>query len=246
MSDSLGPHRLYLARYLCPWNSLCKNTGVGCHSLLQGIFPKKDQIQVSHTAHCRLVLYHLGHQGSPRILQWIAYSFSKGSSSLPRNWTWVSCITDRFFASWATREAHIYRLVVVQLLSHIQIFVTAWPATRQAPLSFTISQSLLNSCPLSWWWHPTILSSIIPFCLQSFEASVSFLVNRLCASSGQCTVASASVLLMNIQEWFPLRLIDLITVQSKAGSTFFSNTTVQKHQFVGAQPSLWSNSHIHT
>ena len=79
-----------------------KNTRVGCHALLQGIFP----IQGSKPGlpHCRQIFYHLSHQGSPRILEGVAYPFSRGSS-WPRNWTSISCIADRFFTSWATREA---------------------------------------------------------------------------------------------------------------------------------------------
>ena len=98
-----------------------------------------------------------------------------------------------------------------------------------------------NSCPLSQWCHPTISSSVIPFSsrLQSFPASGSFPMSQLFASGGQNigVSASASVLSMNIQDWFPLRLTDLISLQSKGLSRVFSNTTVQKHQFFGAQ--LW-------
>ena len=79
-----------------------KNTGVGCHALLQGIFPTKGSNP--GLPHCRQILYHLSHQGNPRILEWVAYPFSRGSLWL-RNWTGVSCIADRFFTSWATREA---------------------------------------------------------------------------------------------------------------------------------------------
>ena len=106
-----------------------------------------------------------------------------------------------------------------------------------------------NSCPLSQWCHPTILSSDAPFSsyLQSFPASGSFPVSQLFASGGQCIWAStsASVLSVNIQDWFPLGLTSLMSLQSRALSRVFSNTTVQKHQFFGAQLSLWSNSHIH-
>ena len=106
-----------------------------------------------------------------------------------------------------------------------------------------------NSCPLSQWYDPTISSSVIPFsCLQSFPASGSFQMRQLFASDGQSigVSASTSVLPMNIQDWFPLGLRGLISLQSKGLSRVFSNTTIQKHQFIGAQPSLWSNSHIHT
>ena len=106
-----------------------------------------------------------------------------------------------------------------------------------------------NLYPLRQWCHPTILSSVIPFsCLQSFPASGSFLMSQLFASGGQSirASASASVLLMNIQDWFPLELSGLMSLQSKGLSRVFSNATVQKHQFFGIQPSLWSSSHIHT
>ena len=91
--DSLWPHGLY-----SPWNSPGQNTGVGSLSLLQGIFPT----QGSNPAlpHCRWLLYHLSHKGSPGILEWIAYPFSRGSS-WSRNRTGVSCIAGGFFTSWA-------------------------------------------------------------------------------------------------------------------------------------------------
>ena len=79
-----------------------KNTGVSCHAPLQGIFP--TQGSNPGLPHCRLILYQLSHKGSPRILEWVAYPFSRGPSQ-PSNWTGVSCIVGRFFTHWATREA---------------------------------------------------------------------------------------------------------------------------------------------
>ena len=105
-----------------------------------------------------------------------------------------------------------------------------------------------NSCPLNQWYHPIMLSSVVPFsCLQSFPASGSFPMSQLFVSGVQSIgdSASALVLLMSIQGWFPLGLTGLISLQSKGPLRVFSNTTVQKHQFFGTQPSLWSNSHIH-
>ena len=103
-----------------------------------------------------------------------------------------------------------------------------------------------NSCPLSWWCHPNISSSVVPFssCLQSFPAPRSFPMSQLFTSGGQSIGASAStsVLPMNIWDWFPLGLTSLISLQSKGLSRVFSNTTVQNQQFFDAQP---SNSHIH-
>ena len=98
-----------------------------------------------------------------------------------------------------------------------------------------------NSCPLSWWCHPTISSSVTPFssCPQSFLASGSFPMNQLFTSDGQSISASisASVLPMNIQGWFPLGLTGLISLPSKGLTRVFCSTTVQKHQFFVAQPS---------
>ena len=101
-----------------------------------------------------------------------------------------------------------------------------------------------NSCPLSQWCQTTISSSVVPFssCLQSFPVSGSFLKSQLFTSGGQSigASASASVLQMNVQGWFPLGWTGLISLLSKGLSRVFSNSTVQKHQFFGAQPSLWS------
>ena len=107
-----------------------------------------------------------------------------------------------------------------------------------------------NSCPSSWWCHSTISSSVILFstCLQSFPALGSFQMSQFFASGSQSigVSASASVLPMNIQHWFPLGGTGLISLWSKGLSRVFANTTVQKHQFFSAQLSLWSNSHIYT
>ena len=107
-----------------------------------------------------------------------------------------------------------------------------------------------NSCPSSWWCHPTISSSVIPFfsCLPSFPASGSFPMNQFFASGSQSigASASASVLPMNIQDLFPLGWTGWISLLYKGLLRVFSSTTVQKNQFFGTQLSLWSNSHIQT
>ena len=107
-----------------------------------------------------------------------------------------------------------------------------------------------NSCPLSWWCHPTISSSVVLFssCLQSFPSSGSFPMSQFCTSGGQSIGPSAltSVLPMNIQDWFPLALTGFISLLYKGLSRVFSNTTVQKHQFFNAQPCSWSKSHINS
>ena len=107
-----------------------------------------------------------------------------------------------------------------------------------------------NSCLLSWWCHPNISSFVGPFSsgLQSFPASGSCQMSQFFISGGQSigVSASASVLPVNIQDWFPLGWTGWISLQSKGLSRFFSSTTVQRHQFFSAQLSLGSNSHIHT
>ena len=99
-----------------------------------------------------------------------------------------------------------------------------------------------NSCPLSWWCHPAISSSVVPFssCPQSFPASGSFPMSQPFTSGGQSigVSASTSVLPMNTQDWSPLGWTGWISLQSKGLSRVFSNTTVQKHQFFGTQLSL--------
>ena len=107
-----------------------------------------------------------------------------------------------------------------------------------------------NSYPLNWCCYPTISSSVVPFSsrLQSFPATGSFQMSQLFTSGGQSigVSASTSVLPMNIQDWSPLGWTGWISLQSKKLSRIFSNTTVQKHQFFGAQLSLHTNAHIHT
>ena len=128
-----------------------------------------------------------------------------------------------------------------------------WPHGLQhvrLPCPSPTPRAYSNSCPSSQWCYPTISSTVVSFssCLQSFSASGSFLMSQFFMSGGQSigVSASASVLPMNIQEWFTLGWTGWISLQSKGLSRVFSNTTVQKHQFFGTQLSLQSNSHFHT
>ena len=197
MSDSVWPHRRQPTRLPHPWDSPGKNTGVGCHFLLQcmKVKSKRDVAQscptLSNPMDCSLPGSSIHGILQARVLEWGAIAFS---SSSPETYS--------------------------------------------------------NPCPLSWWCHPTISSSVVPFssCLQSFPASGSFPINQFFSSDGQSigASASASVLPMNIQGWFPLGLTDLISLQSKGLLRVFSNTTIWKHQFFHIQSSLWSNSLIHT
>ena len=101
---SLNHLWLFTTPWNSPWNSPGKNTGVGSLSLLQGIFP--NQGSNPGLLHCRRILYQLSHQGSPRMLEWVTYPSSRGSS-WPRNWTGIFRTAGGFFTSWATRDAHM-------------------------------------------------------------------------------------------------------------------------------------------
>ena len=150
-----------------------------------------------------------------------------------------------------TEVSRVFIVVaVVQLLSHIRRFVIPWTASRQATLSFTISWSLLKLMSIELVMPSNHLILCHPFssCPQTFPESGSFPMNQLFTSDCQSIGASAlaSVLPMDIQGWFPLGLTGLISLLSKGLSRVFSSNTIQKHQFFITQPSLWSNSHIHT
>ena len=111
-------------------DSLGKNTGVGCHALLQGIFP--TQGSNPGLPHCRRIPYQLSHQGSPRILEWVAYPFSRGSSQ-PENWTGVSNNADGFFTNWATWEAQ--SLLTLQIGNYVTN-LTVMTASRESSVYF--------------------------------------------------------------------------------------------------------------
>ena len=155
-----------------------------------------------------------------RTLEWVAVSFSNA-------WKWK---------------------VKVKLLSHVQLFATPWNAALEASLSITSSQTLLKLTSIELVMPSNHLILCRPFfsCLPSFPTSGFFPISQFFMSGGQNIGASASVFPININDWFPLRLNGLISFQSKGLSRVISSTIVQKHQFLGAQLSLWSNFHIHT
>ena len=145
------------------------------------------------------------------------------------------------------------RLISSVQFSRSVVSDSLWPHELQharPPCPLPTPRVYPNSCPLSWWSHPTISSSVAPFssCPQSLPASGSFPMSQLFAWGGQSIgiSASASVLPMNTQDWSPLEWTGWVSLQSKELSSVFSNTTVQRHQFFGAQLSSQSNSHIHT
>ena len=149
-----------------------------------------------------------------------------------------------FFLSCSQATVQFSRSVVSNSLQ------PHWLQHVRPPCPSSTPGDCSNSCPLSRWCHPTISFSVVPFSsrLQSFPASGSFPVSQLFTSGGQSVgaSASASVLPMNIQDWFPLELKGWISLQSKGLLRVFSNTTVQKHQFFSTRLSLWSNPQIPT
>ena len=149
---------------------------------------------------------------------------------------------------WCWRWCNSNVTVVVQSVSCVWLFGSHGLQHARLPCPSLSLRVCSNSCPLSQWCHPTISSSVTPFSYpQSLPASVSFPVNWLCVSGGQNigASASASFLPVNIQSWFPSGLTDLIFCL-RDFLWVFCSTTIQKHQFFSTQPSLWSNSHIHT
>ena len=141
----------------------------------------------------------------------------------------------------------------VQSLSHVELCdaVDHGPLrSTRLPCPSPSPGKCSNPCPLSLWGYSTILSSVAPFssCLQPFPASRTFPVSRLFSPGGQSigASASASVLPVNVQDWFLLGLTGLISLQSKWLSRVFTSTTVQRHQFFSAQPSLLPTSYIRT
>ena len=187
-----------------------------------------------------------------RVPEWVAFSFSRGSSR-PRDRTQVSRIAGRRFTLLATREAEEREWQIMFKLPHncthlspVQISRSVmsdslWPHEPQHNRPFCPSPTpgvYPNICPLSQRCHPTISSSVVPFssCPQSFSASGSFQMRQLFTSGGQSigVSASTSVLPMNTQNWFPLGWTDWISLRSKGLSGVFSNTTVQTYQFFSA------------
>ena len=135
----------------------------------------------------------------------------------------------------------------------VQLCLTLWDPMGCSTPGLPVHHQLLEFVQVHVHWVSDAIQPshpVIPFssCLQSFPESQSFPMSQFFTSGGQSirVSASASVLPMNIQDWFPLGLTGLISLQSKGLSRVFSSTTVQKHQFFGVQLSLWSNSHIHT
>ena len=217
---------------------------------LQGIF--LTQGLNSGFLHCRQILYRLSHQGNPSYLctNYLCCNIKKFTCPifLSSNSTLCTCfhrlnlvgytIVDLYvfvvgdnYNHWQHQFSSVTQLCLT-LCNPMDCSMLGLPVHHQIP-EFT------QTYPLSQWCHPTISSSVVPFssCPQSFPALGSFQMSQFFTSGGQSigASASASVLPMNIQGWFPLGLPGLISLQSKGLSGIFSNITVQKHQFLGTQ-----------
>ena len=243
VSDSLWPRGLY-----SPWNSLGQNTGMGSLSLLQGFFP--TQGSSPGLTHCRWIIYKLSHKGSP------SYVRGKSKRSLPtlvsksykspgrdRN-VWLGWKADWFwlkgnrlcFAQCGLKP--LLKVVVVELLSHVWLCDCMDCSTPGFPVLH-----YLPECPLSWWCHPAISSS------------VSLSLPTLHLSQHQGFSNESALCIRWPKYWsfsFKSILPEILRVDFLYGLLVWSccprdsTTTVQKHQFFSTQPSLWSNSHIHT
>ena len=168
------------------------------------------------------------------IIKGVGGSFRRWWTS---QWPW-------WYGAFTSVSVQFSRSVVSSSLRPHESQHTRPPCPSQTPGVYS------NSCPSSWWCHPAISSSVVPFssCPQSLPASGSFPMSQLFTWGGQSirVSASASVLPMNTQDLPPSGWTGWISLQSKGLSTVFSNTTVQKHQFFGPQLSSQSNSHIYT
>ena len=169
-----------------------------------------------------------------RIRERVQTSFKMGTSELEHCREKTQKLHPLASIPW--EHLHSPRFSSAQSLSRVYLRPHGLQHARLPYLSPT-PVTCSNSCPLSRWCHPTISSSVIPFssCLQSFPTSGSFPMSQFFASGGQSirVSASASVVPMDIQDWFPLGWTGWLSLQSKGLSRVFSNTIVQKHQFFG-------------
>ena len=217
---------------------------MGCHFLLQVIFP--SQGSNLSLQHWQVDSLPMSHQGSPPLKYMCLKQKLEQKSESPgglMKTLITGCHLENFW---------FLQFISVQF-SHSVISDSLQPYEPQharPPCPSPTPRVHPNPCPSSWWCHPTISSSVIPFssCPQSFPASGSFQMRQLFTSDGQSigVSASASVHPVNTQDWSPLEWTGWISLQSKGLSRVFSNTTVQKHQFFSTQPSSQSNSRIHT
>ena len=222
-----------------PWDSPGKNTGAGSLSLLQGNFPTQDSNQ--GLLHCRQILYRLSYQGSPCATMH-AYVQSCPALCNPMDYNPPDPSVHGDSPGKNTRVGCHFLFQCLYQFSHSVVSNFSQPPGPQharPPCPSPTPGVHPNTCPLSWWCHPTISSSVVPCssCLQSFPASGSFQMSQFFASGVQSIgiSASASVLSVNIQDWLPLGLNGLISLLFKGFWRVFSSTPVQKYQFFSSQ-----------
>ena len=190
---------------------------------------------------------------STSVLFMIVRTWKQPKRPLTNEWVkkmWYIYTMEYYSAIKRTKSCHLQQHEWTQSLSSVQfscsVISDSWQPHglqhARLPCPSPTPGAYSNSQPLSQWCHPTMSSSVTPFSshLQSFPASGSFQMSQFFASGGQsiAAFASASVLPMNIQDWFPLGWTGWIFLLSKGFWRVFSNTTVQKHQFFSAQLSL--------
>ena len=169
--------------------------------------------------------------------------FKAALFTIAKTWKQPKCpSTDEWIKTWYT-HTHTHTMEYSVQFSHSVVSNSSWShglRYTRLPCPSPTPRAYSNSCPSSRWCHRTISSSVVPFSCLLLPASGSLQMSQLFASGGQSigVSASASVLPMNIQDWFPLGWTDWISLQSKGLSRVFSNTTVQKHRFFSAQLSL--------
>ena len=206
--------------------------------------PGSGPLKDLHILQYGWILYQLNHKESPRILEWEPIPFPVDLPDTGIEPGFPALQTDSLPTELWGKPIHLTS-VRLDKISLSVVSDSSRPHESQharPPCPSSTPGVYPNSCPLSWWCHPTISSSVIPFssCPQSFPASGSFQMSQFFASGGQSIgiSASTSVLPVNTQDWFPLGWTGWISLQSKGLLGVFSNTTVQKHQFFGAQFSL--------
>ena len=242
MFDSVRPHRP--TRLSRPWDSPGKNTGVGCHFLLQCMKVKSESevaqlcLTLSNPMDCSLPGSSIHGIFQARVLEWGAIAFSARSVypsliMLQLKWQASQYRACTSLSHYCILESFLYIETLNTLFSVTKLYLTLCKSTDRRTPGFPVLHYLLGFAQTHVHWVGDAIQRSHPLssCPQSFPALGSFPMSLLITSGGQSTGASASALIlpMNIQDWFPLGLIGLISLQSKGLSRIFSNTTVQKH-----------------
>ena len=202
--------------FVTPWNSPGQNTGVGSLSLLQGIFP--TQGSNPGFPHCRWILYQLSHKGSPRILEWVAYPFSSGSS-WPRNWTRVSCIAGGFLTNWVISKAQKSHKTKLKKLLHINLLVKR-KSVRKG-MKFFFRQYFRNSKDMK----KKMWNEVAQSCLTL------------------CDPMDCSLLCSPVHGIFQARILEWVAISLSRGSSWPRDQT-QVSRTVGRCFTIWATREV--